>query len=152
MRRDRGEEIKHHLVVDLDVTHTDSNRLIELGCDLMIHLSDSSWHDTSVLVLSAAASHGKGLASTGLSIAHYSAIVSLNDTGNQLLSTSLKYLVLPIIISYHQSISYVALLRIFSNLNFHESVWLLTTPASSLLSMLTAMVYTKVECEALIHR
>lgn len=101
MRRDRGEEIKHHLVVDLDVTHSDSNRLIELGCDLMIHLSDSSWHDTSILVLSAAASHGESLASASLSIAHYSSIVPLNNTGDQLLRACLKHLVLPIIISYH---------------------------------------------------
>jgi hypothetical protein len=44
-----------------------------------------------------------------------------------------------------KSLPYLALLRIFSNLNFQESVWLLTTPASSLLSMLTAIVYNTSE-------
>ena len=78
MGRDRGEKVEHHIVVDLDVAHTDGYCLVKARGDFVIDLGDSSWNNTSVFVLSAAARHGKCFASTSLPVTHYGPIVALN--------------------------------------------------------------------------
>lgn len=77
-----GEQVEHHLVVNLHIAHTDGDRLIETRRDLMIHLCDGPRHDATVLVLGAAAGHGKGLACSCLAIAHDGPVVPLHYRGN----------------------------------------------------------------------
>jgi len=77
MGRDGREEVKHHVVVDLDVTYTDGYCLVKAGGDLMIDLGNGSWDYASVFVLSAAARHRKRFSSPSLPVTHYCPIVSL---------------------------------------------------------------------------
>ena len=71
--------MSYHFIIDLNVADFDCDSLIEFCSDFMINLSYGSWYNTSVLVLSATASHSESLSSTSLSIAHYSAIIPLDN-------------------------------------------------------------------------
>jgi len=104
---DRWQKVKHlnnhcyvnyHFIIDLDVADSDGNGLIESGCYLMVHLCYSSWYYSSVLVLSAAASHSEGFSWSSLTIAQYRTVKSLHDWCDKLLRTSLINLVLTCIV------------------------------------------------------
>ena len=88
--------ITYHLIVDLNIAHPDCDSLIELGSNLMIYLSYSSWHNTSVLVFSATTGHGECLSGTSLTIAHYGTVVTLDHRCHELLCAGLVHLILTI--------------------------------------------------------
>ena len=78
------EQVSNLLVVDLCVTDSDSDGLVELVLSEGIELGDGARDHTTVLKLSVASSHRVGLASACLPVAEHCAIVALNDALNDL--------------------------------------------------------------------
>ena len=46
-----AQQIKHQLIVNFDIGHSNSDLLVKLRSNLLEHLRNSSWNDTSVLVI-----------------------------------------------------------------------------------------------------
>ena len=66
-------------VVDFDVTDSNSDCLIKLSAYLVIDLLNSSWDNSSLLVVVGKSQHGECLSSAGLSIAHHGPVVSRDN-------------------------------------------------------------------------
>jgi hypothetical protein len=91
------KQIKHLLIIDFNIAHSNSYCLVKSSCYFMIYLSDRSWYNASVFIFSAASSHRECLSCTSLPVTHDRAIVSLDNTRDELLRTSLIYFILTII-------------------------------------------------------
>ena len=64
------EQIVKLLVIDLQVTYGDDDLLLGVRADLLEHLVDSSWDDSSVLEVWSSAIHGESFSCTSLTVAH----------------------------------------------------------------------------------
>ncbi len=91
------KQIKHLLIIDFNIAHSNSYCLVKSSCYFMIYLSDRSWYNASVFIFSAASSHRECLSCTSLPVTHDRAVVSLDNTRDELLRTSLIYFILTII-------------------------------------------------------
>mmetsp|Transcript_4310 Transcript_4310/g.4073 ORF Transcript_4310/g.4073 Transcript_4310/m.4073 type:complete len:227 (+) Transcript_4310:1246-1926(+) len=94
LSRHRGEQVKYHFIVDLCITHPDSDSMSKHLTSLLVDLIDGSRNDPSVLEVSTASSHGEGLPRPCLSIAHDRPIESFHRRGNKLTGTLFKNFIL----------------------------------------------------------
>lgn len=77
----RNKKLLSYLfVVDFDVTDSNSYSLIKLSADLMIDLLNSSWNNSSLLVVVGESQHSECLTCSSLSITHHGTIVSRDNT------------------------------------------------------------------------
>ena len=67
----------YHFIVDFNIADSDCDCLIKLITDFSKHLTNCSRYDASVSKISTTSSHSEGLASSSLSIAQNSSIISL---------------------------------------------------------------------------
>lgn len=72
----------YSFVINFCVTDSNGDSLIKFTADLMIDLLNSSWNNTSLLVIICKSQHGESLTSTSLTIAHDSTVISSNDALN----------------------------------------------------------------------
>jgi hypothetical protein len=100
MCRCLSNQVKHKLVIDLNIWHSHCNLLIESATNLLEDLSDSSRDQTSILIILSRPRHGKGLSSTSLSIAHHSTVISFNHSLYNISRTIVKHLLLTCIMKY----------------------------------------------------
>ena len=75
-------KLTYSFVINFCVTDSNSDSLIKFTANLMIDLLNSSWNNTSLLVIICKSQHGESLTSTCLTIAHHSTVISSNDTLN----------------------------------------------------------------------
>ena len=77
-------KLTYSFVINFCVTDSNGDSLIKFTADLMIYLLNSSWNNTSLLVIICKSQHGESLTCTCLTIAHDSTVISsydaLNDT------------------------------------------------------------------------
>ena len=78
------KQIPDLLIVDLRVTDSYSNCLVEFVAGQGIELSDSARHNTTILKHCGAACHAVCLTSTSLAVAKHGAVVTLDDRLNNL--------------------------------------------------------------------
>lgn len=90
----RREQIKHQLIVDFHIRNSNRDCLLKLRPNLLEHLWNASWNETSVLVILGRSTHCEGLACPCLSIAQNSPIVALDCVGHNVLGTECKNLLL----------------------------------------------------------
>lgn len=96
VRGNGRKQVKHLLIVDFYITHSNGHCLVKSCCYFMIYLSDSSRYNSSVFIFSATPRHRECLPRASLPVAHDRAIVSLDHARHELLRASLVNFVLAI--------------------------------------------------------
>ena len=88
------KQIKHHFIVNLNITGSNGNGLIKFAGNLMINLGNCSGNDATILEIVLGPRHGESLSSTSLSVTENCTIVSLYHRRHYLLSCALVHLIL----------------------------------------------------------
>lgn len=69
----------YHFIIDFYIAHSDSDGLIKFIANFIKYLTYSSGYNSSVFEVGAAASHSECLSRACLTVAQYSAIVTLHN-------------------------------------------------------------------------
>ena len=81
-------------VVDLNVTDSDGDGLVEFLASLVVQLLDGSWDDASLLEVVGQTKHRVGLATACLPVAHNRAVVALGYALDQLIGGDVVHIIL----------------------------------------------------------
>lgn len=86
--------VTYLLVVDFCIADSDCDSLVELHADLVEHLLDGAWNDTSLLEIVGETQHRECLSRTSLSITHDGAVVPSNNIRHDLCRGQIEYIIL----------------------------------------------------------
>ena len=94
MRLHIRQHVEEQLIVDLNVGNLHGDLSIETATHLRKNVIDGSRNNATVLVVLRAARHRECLTSACLTVAHNSAIITVDDRGNSLLRAILEHVLL----------------------------------------------------------
>jgi hypothetical protein len=88
--RDRWYQIKHELVIDLQIWYSDSIFIVRPASDLLENLWYSSWYHAPILIVLHASAHCECFSSAGLTVNHDSPVETLDHRLDNVLRTGIE--------------------------------------------------------------